>query len=98
MHSAAWRDDSAIVIVWDEDDYAGFTGCCESPVGVNGTVLGGARAPGIVVTSRHPRHEVASHPYNHYALLATIEKIWDLGCLANACGFRGDDLMLEMFR
>ena len=24
MHSRAWREDSAIVIAWDEDDYAGF--------------------------------------------------------------------------
>ena len=40
-----WKDDTAIVIVWDEDDYAGTSGIKGSPIGRNGAVLGGgARA------------------------------------------------------
>ena len=34
--SPAWSDDTAIVIVWDEDDYAGAAGVKGSPIGRNG--------------------------------------------------------------
>jgi hypothetical protein len=98
MHSRAWEEDSAIVIAWDEDDYAGFAGCCGSPTGVSGTVLGGAKAPALVITSRGARRQVADHPYNHYSLLGTIQKLWGLGCLANTCSFGGSDLMTRLFR
>jgi hypothetical protein len=98
MHSRAWEEDSAIVIAWDEDDYAGFAGCCGSPTGVAGTVLGGARAPALVITSRAARRQVSDHPYNHYSLLGTIQKLWGLGCLAHTCSFGGSDLMTRLFR
>ncbi|HEV7566740.1 MAG TPA: hypothetical protein VGO31_12355 [Microbacteriaceae bacterium] len=32
----------SLVIVSDEDDYSGIEGCCGSPTGKNGVVLGGA--------------------------------------------------------
>jgi hypothetical protein len=97
MHSRAWRRKSAIVIVWDEDDYAGFAGCCESPVGANGVVLGGANAPALVVTSREQRAQTVSVPFNHYSLLGTIEKLWHLGCLGNACDIDESGLMTRLF-
>jgi len=97
MHSPAWQENSAIVIVWDEDDYAGFAGCCGSPVGVNGTVLGGARAPALVITSKHAKHETTAHPYDHYSLLGTIERLWRLGCLGETCKLRDSDLMTPLF-
>src|SRR5262249_48334272 len=49
--SAAWKEGSVLVIVWDEDDYAGFAGTGGSPIGRNGTLLGGSRAPLILVTA-----------------------------------------------
>jgi phospholipase C len=98
MQSKAWTEKSAIIITWDEDDYAGFSGCCHSPTGVNGVTLGGASAPFIAITS-HDNDQVidSSTQYNHYSLLATIEKLWGLGCLANACGFSSSQLMTKFF-
>lgn len=98
MSSPAWKEKSAIVIAWDEDDYAGYAGCCNSPKGVNGITLGGANAPLLVITSQGAHHIVLSdNSYNHYSLLATIENLFGLGCLANACGLQGDSLMTRLF-
>jgi hypothetical protein len=98
MHSKAWNDNSVIVIVWDEDDYAGYAGCCKSPVGVNGTVLGGANAPILIIPSQNAQHiEDVTTPYNHYSLLGTIQKVWGLDCLANTCGLGDSNLMTKFF-
>jgi hypothetical protein len=97
MKSRAWRRNSAIVLVWDEDDYAGFAGCCESPVGADGVVLGGAKAPALVLTSRGARHQEVGTPFNHYSLLRTIEKVWHLGCLGEGCDIHGAGLMTGLF-
>ena len=83
--SAAWKEGAVLVIVWDEDDYAGFAGTAGSPVGFNGTVLGGSRAPLIVVTAGTAPAKKIVEPANHYNLLAAIEKAWHLGCLKNSC-------------
>ena len=96
--SRAWTDDdAALVIVWDEDDYAGYAGCCDSPTTTGGAVLGGARAPAIVVTSKAPKASVTTKPSNHYSMLATIEHLWQLGCLGETCNFDDDQLLTEMF-
>jgi hypothetical protein len=96
--SRAWTQNSAIVIVWDEDDFTGYAGCCHSPTGVGGAVLGGDSAPFLVVTSQHhPPIVDSTTPYNHYSLLATIEKLWGLGCLEQACGFSPQELMTKFF-
>ncbi len=39
----------------------------------------------------------ADAPYNHYTLLATIERLWGLGCLQNSCGFASSALMKKFF-
>lgn len=97
MHSPAWKEGAAIVITWDEND-EGSAGCCKSPTGANGTVLGGANVPLIVVTSYGSRHIVLnSMAYNHYSLLATIEHIWNIGCLANTCGMNASSLLTPLF-
>jgi hypothetical protein len=83
--SAAWKEGAALVIVWDEDDYAGFSGTAGSPVGFNGTVLGGSRAPLIVVTAGTAPAKKIVEPANHYNLLAVIEEEWHLGCLKKSC-------------
>jgi phosphatidylinositol-3-phosphatase len=83
--SQAWRDGAEVVIVWDEDDYSGFAGTAGSPVGRNGTTLGGSRAPLIVVTSDSAPARKFDEPANHYNLLAAIETAWHLGCLKNSC-------------
>lgn len=97
MASKAWTEKSAIVVNWDENDYGSFEGCCYSPTGVHGTVLGGGDAPFMVITSQNAKHIVdKTTPYNHYTLLATIEKLWGLGCLANACDY-GDRVLMTKF-
>ena len=100
MASPAWQDDSVIVIPWDEDDYAGYAGCCNSPTGVDGGVLGGAQAPLIVITSKNAKHQTFTTAANHYSLLATIESVWGLPCLANACAIEdagASNLLTSLF-
>jgi hypothetical protein len=98
MGSRAWNEKSAIVIVWDENDYTSFAGCCHSPTGVNGAILGGSNAPLLVITSKHPQHFVDSTtPYNHYSLLATIQGLWGLGCLESSCNFSKSELLTRFF-
>lgn len=86
MSSPAWQEPSAIVIDWDENDYGSNNGCCQSPTGVDGVVLGGGNAPLLVINSGTPFHTVYSQPANHYTILGAIEDVWGLGCLAHACG------------
>jgi len=98
MASKTWTEKSAIVIAWDEDDYSGHAGCCHSPTGVNGAVLGGSNAPLLVITSKHPQHfNDTTTPYNHYTLLATIQGLWGLGCLESSCNFSKSQLMYKFF-
>jgi hypothetical protein len=97
MSSAAWNAGAAIVITWDESD-ASNDGCCNSPVGAGDTVLGGGNVPLIVISSRGPHHLVlGSRSYNHYSLLATIEQLWGLGCLANTCGMSQAEMLTPLF-
>ncbi len=97
MQSPAWRERSAIVIVWDEDDYGGFDGTKLSPTG-NGFVLGGAHAPLLVVTSSGSPHGTVTYkPANHYTLLGTLQKLWGVGCLENTGKLDERDLLLELF-
>jgi hypothetical protein len=98
MQSSAWREDSVLVIAWDEDDYAGHEGCCGSPTTTGGAVLGGGKAPLLVVTSKGPRHVVSTAPSNHYTLLAMIQKLWGLPCLGHACELGESQLLTPLFR
>lgn len=83
--SPVWKDDTAILLVWDEDDYAGAAGIKGSPVGRNGVSLGGSRAPLIVVTSKDRAPRKLDVPFNHYSLLATLEAAYGVPCLRQAC-------------
>jgi hypothetical protein len=91
--SPIWKDDTAIIIVWDEDDYAGAAGIKGSPIGRNGVVLGGSRAPLIVVTSKDTPARKIDTPYNHFNLLATLEAAYGLNCLGRACDAK--DALIE---
>jgi phospholipase C len=97
MAAPTWSEGSAIVIVFDEDDYVGTSGCCNSPTGVDGGTLGGALVPAIVISSLVTTATTSADPYNHYSLLATLEHIWGLDCLANTCGMTGSSLMTKLF-
>jgi hypothetical protein len=97
--SNTWKQgSSAIVIVWDEDDYAGFEGCCGSPKGEGGVTLGGASAPLLVINSDGaPATTRFAAPANHYSLLATIQTIFGLHCLAKSCPVGPKDQLTSMF-
>jgi phospholipase C len=97
MAGPTWSEGSAIAIVWDEDDYLGTAGCCNSPTGVDGGVLGGSLVPAIVISSLKTTASTAAGPFNHYSLLGTIQNLWGLGCLANTCGMTGSQLMTSLF-
>jgi phosphatidylinositol-3-phosphatase len=99
MGSKVWRrEPSSIVIIWDEDDYTGFDGCCGSPRGVDGVTLGGAHVPALVINSFASGHKSTGKPANHYTLLGTLERLWGLGCLGATCRLDEDDLLTELFR
>jgi hypothetical protein len=96
--SHVWNNtDSSIVITWDEDDYSGFVGCCHSPRGRHGIVLGGSQVPTIVINSEGGGIHRTNVRSNHYSLLATIEHLWGLGCLANSCKIPNNGLLTQMF-
>ncbi len=97
MGGPTWSEGSAIIIVFDEDDYVQNDGCCGSPTSVDGGYLGGALVPAIVVSSLNPNPTKLTDPFNHYSMLATLQKIWGLDCLANTCGMTGKQLMTKLF-
>ncbi len=95
MSSKTWREgNNAIVITWDENDYS--SAGCASNVSIASI---GCQVPTIVVTNHGPRGVVDTTPYNHYALLLTIEDAFHLGCLANSCPATGGvQPMTPLFR
>lgn len=70
------RGNNAIVVVYDEGDDT--AGCCSARPG-------GGKVATVVVTSHGPRRLTDPTPYNHYALLKTIQHNFGLGCLAHTC-------------
>ncbi len=82
--SKVWREEqSAIVVVWDENDYS------LSP-NINQVV--------VIVDTNYGRHGVSSgHRYNHFSLLKSLEAGFDLPCLNHACD-RDVAVMSDLFR
>jgi phospholipase C len=99
MDSTTWKTtNSSIVLAWDENDYSGYSGGPGSPVGANGTVLGGGDAPFIVINSAQGPHKTSGKLADHYTMLSTIEQMWHLGCLANTCSPTTSGSLEELFR
>lgn len=73
MSSSAWtgKENTAIVLVFDEDDGDGREG-------------GGGRVPAIVMTNHGGRSLRDATPYTHYSLLRTVEAAFGLAYLGNA--------------
>ncbi|HET8626778.1 MAG TPA: alkaline phosphatase family protein [Thermomicrobiales bacterium] len=81
MAAPVWRrGNTAIVVTWDENDFSttGVTGCCDANPG-------GGHVATIVIANHGPRGVRDATPYNHYALLQTVEDAFRLGCLAATC-------------
>ena len=91
--SPAYADGGLLVVLWDEG--TGSAACCDEPSGPN-TALPGKTGPGggrtgaVVVSPFVAPGTRNSTPYNHYALLRSIEDLFGLGHLgyAGAAGLR----------
>jgi len=91
--SPAWHSgNNAIVITWDEDDYAAnpAPGCCDA-------VPGGGHVATIVIANHGPRGVQDKTPYNHYSLLQTIQGVFRLGCLHYTCDTANVTPMARLF-
>ncbi|WP_067897292.1 alkaline phosphatase family protein [Nocardia vaccinii] len=96
--SPIWsKGNNSIIIAWDENDYAGYSGGPGSPVGAKGAVLGGGDAPMLVLNNKGKQGHKINTRADHYTTLATIEKLWKLGCLANTCSPTTSGSIEEMF-
>jgi hypothetical protein len=81
--SPVWSNSrSAIVILWDENDYSTITS--------NQVVL-------IVDTNYGPHHLVSQKYYDHYSLTKTLDAAFRLPCLNHACD-AGVEVMSDLFR
>jgi hypothetical protein len=89
MTSKAWTGSSVIFIVWDESDFTGSgpfgfgdtSGCCDANPG-------GGHVVALVISNALRFARSSGDPFNHYSMLATIQRSWDLGCLGNTCDRR----------
>ena len=81
--SRVWAERrSAIVVLWDENDYSTHTS--------NQVVT-------IVDTNYGPRRVASTRYYNHYSLTKTLDAAFGLPCLNHACD-NGVDVMSDLFR
>jgi len=101
MASRTWtQGNSAIVLTWDENDNydnphapQSYTGCCDA-------VQGGGHVATIVIANhlRYGTHGLTDPtPYNHYALLRTVQAAFGLGCLQHTCDTANVPLMTPLF-
>jgi phospholipase C len=77
--SSAWRDDTRLVVTWDEGHGAGAggrSGCC-------GGLASGGHIPTIVVGPHVPAGQDATD-YDHYGLLRSVEAALHLPFLGHA--------------
>jgi phosphatidylinositol-3-phosphatase len=77
-----WNSRSAIVILWDENDYSTRTS--------NQVVL-------IVDTNYGDHHVQSAKFYDHYSLTKTLDAAFRLPCLNHACD-AGVEVMSDLFR
>jgi hypothetical protein len=78
-NSPAWEErKSAIVVLWDENDYSGLPINSDPNTNINQVAL-------IVDTNYGVHGKTSSNYYNHFSLLKTIEGALGLPCLNHAC-------------
>jgi phosphatidylinositol-3-phosphatase len=82
MASRAWTGNSAIFITWDESDFpfSDVSGCCDAVAGA-----GGGHVVTLVISHGEDEHIISNGAFNHYSMLASIERSWKLGCLGFTC-------------
>ena len=83
MGSDVWKTgNSAIIVTWDEADIG-------LSLGAPDIAAGGGHVATLVITNHGPRGLRDASPYNHYALLLSIEDAFGLDCLRNSCPANG---------
>ncbi|MGA7871950.1 MAG: alkaline phosphatase family protein, partial [Candidatus Binatus sp.] len=99
LDSQAYRQDGMLIITFDESDIeikgnkvvpdeTDSTSCCNEPTGPN-TVAPGRTGPGggrtgALIISPFVKPGCDDHPYNHYALLRSLEDLFGLNHLGFA--------------
>ena len=99
LASPAYQRDGMLIVTFDEADIeirggrvaaeqTDSTSCCNEPTGPN-TVAPGQTGPGggrtgTVIISKYIRPGCDDHPYNHYALLRSLEDLFGLDHLGFA--------------
>jgi hypothetical protein len=78
MASPAYQADGMLVITFDEAEINDGSACCGE------TGRGGGRVGALVLSSRVKPNTSDATPYNHYALLCSVEDVFSLPHLANA--------------
>jgi hypothetical protein len=91
LGSPAWADGSLLIITFDEAPTSDASACCGEQPGLNtpnpgGTTFGpgGGRTGAVLISQFVQPGSVNDTPYNHYALLRSIEDIFALGHLGFA--------------
>jgi len=89
LDSPAFKADGLLIITLDEADLTSTTACCHTPPapntekpGLSGP--GGGRIGTLLISPRVRAGTIDSTPYNHYALLCSLEDIFGLAHLGFA--------------
>ena len=89
--SPAWADGSLLIVTFDEAESGDATACCGEQPGYNtpnpgGTTPGpgGGRTGAVLVSHFIQPGTTNATPYNHYALLKSIEDVFGLTYLGYA--------------
>lgn len=93
LASPAYQADGMLIITFDEAELAGEHGdsnaCCHTPASPNAALPGlngpgGGRVGALVISDRTTPGTTNATPYNHYALLCSLENEWGLAHLGFA--------------
>ena len=88
-HSQAFRDGGLLIVTFDEAASADASACCNEPSGPN-TTMPGAHGPGggrigaVLLSPFIKAGTVSDVPYNHYAMLRSVEDAFGLRHLGYA--------------
>jgi hypothetical protein len=83
LGSPAWAEGGLLIITFDEADGGDASACCNEMPGLNtvnpgGSGPGGGRTGALLISRFIQAGSVNDTPYNHYALLRSIEDLFAL--------------------
>jgi phospholipase C len=91
LASPAYADNGLVIVTFDESDTSDASACCGEPMGYNtinpgATTIGpgGGRVGAVLLSPFIVPGTVNATPYNHYALLRSVEDLFGLGHLGYA--------------